>query len=178
MALVLNFKLPRVFPTPSHLSFFVAELYFAYYNWLGLVKSPDANEETSWCEWLQQNLNGVIKKPPDLNGDHDAPPDPPPTPSAGQYSIEVIVGWSRRRILVIVVIPFILFLTCTTAFAILWSFHLRDHHSSVGAGFSIASYFASLAAGELSARCLIPMLAVVLSSFCCSHWVLWWQSGV
>lgn len=132
-ARVLNFKLPRLFPAPSHLRFFVAELYFAYYNWLGLVKRPDANEETAWCEWLQQNLNGVIRKPPDLYGNHDAPSDPPPAPSAGQYSIEVIVGWSRRRILVIVAISFILFLTCTTAFVIPCSFHLGAHHSNVGA---------------------------------------------
>jgi hypothetical protein len=107
-ARMLNFKLPRLFPVPSHLSFFVAELYSPYWNWLGLVERPDANEETAWCEWLQQNLNGVIKKPP----------DPPPAPSAGQYSIDVIVGWSLHRILVIVLIPFVLFLTCTTAFAI------------------------------------------------------------
>jgi hypothetical protein len=112
----------------------------AHYNWLGLVKRPDANEEAAWREWLQQNLNGVIKKPPDLNGNHDDPPDPPPAPSAGQYSIEAIVGRPRRRVLVIVVIPFILFLTCTTAFAIFWSFHLGAHHSNVGVGFSIASY--------------------------------------
>jgi hypothetical protein len=138
-ARVQNFKLPRFSPAPSHLSFFVAELYSPHYNWLDLVKRPDANEEATWWEWLQQNLNAVIKKPPDLNGDHDAPPDLPPAPSAGQYSTEAIVGRPRRRVLVIVVIPFILCFTCTTAFAILWSFHLGAHHRNVGAGFSIAS---------------------------------------
>jgi len=82
-----KFQATRLFSAPSYLSLFVAELYFAYYKWLGLVKGFNANEETAWCEWLQQNFNAVIKKPPDLNGDHDAPPDLPPAPSAGQYRL-------------------------------------------------------------------------------------------
>jgi hypothetical protein len=105
---VLNLTHLRSLPYSINLSFFVAELYFACYHWLGLVKRPNVEDEKAWCKWLQQNLNGADKDP-----------------SAGQYSIEVIVGWSRRRILIIVVIPFILFLTCTTTFTLLWSFHLE-----------------------------------------------------
>jgi hypothetical protein len=109
----------------------------AYYHWLGLVKQPAVQDEREWCEWLQRNLN---------HGSMD--------PAAGQYSIEVVVGWSRARILRIVVIPFVLFLSCTTTFALLWSVTLGAHHGNVSAGFSIASYFAGLAGGELPSRCL------------------------
>jgi hypothetical protein len=132
-----------------NLHFFVAELYFAYYLKLGLAKRPNEEDEKAWCEWLQQNLNGFKKQPQDLAAGNRDPPNQP-DPSDGQYSIEVIVGWSRRRILIIVVIPFILFLICTTTFALLWSVNLGAHHSNVSAGFSIASYFAGLAGGEFT----------------------------
>lgn len=132
-----------------NLHFFVAEFYFAYYLKFGLAKKPNEEDKNAWCEWLQQNLNGFKKQPQDLAAVNRDPPNHP-NPSDGQYSIEVIVGWSRRRILLIVVIPFILFLIGTTTFALLWSVNVGAHHSNVSAGFSIASYFAGFAGGEFT----------------------------
>jgi hypothetical protein len=120
------------FWVPTAVRRFIAEGTMAYYIWLGMVKSPEVKEEEAWCEWIQKNLN---------KGERD--------PSAGQYSIEVVVGWSRRRILAIVVMPFILFLCCTTIFALLWSNSIGAHEGDISAGFTIASYFAGLAGGAL-----------------------------
>jgi hypothetical protein len=73
---------------------FYAQGLFACHYYLGLSpRKPEVEDEDAWCDWLQKNLNG---------GDKD--------PSVGQYSIGVIVGWSRERILEIVVQPVIVFL--------------------------------------------------------------------
>lgn len=129
----MEFSTVYVYPwVPKTVRRFIAEGMMAYYIWLGVAKRPEVKEEEAWCEWIQKNPN---------KGEKD--------PSAGQYSIEAVVGWSRRRILVIVVMPFILFLFSTTVFALLWSNNIGAHQGNISAGFSIASYFAGLAGGAL-----------------------------
>jgi len=145
---------------------FYKQVTFSLYYYFGVFpRKPEVEVEIAWCDWLQANLN---------NGSKD--------PAVGQYSIEVIVGWSRERILYIVVIPLVFFLCCTTTFALVWSFTVGAHHSNVSAGFSIASYFAGLAGGEStktlsldSLRYFLLLLTPDLASFCCAHRILRWR---
>lgn len=99
-----------------------------------MLRSPEIEDEKALCQWLQRNLNHGNKRP-----------------SAGKYSLEVVVGWSRLRILMFVVVPIILFLTGTTAVAIA----LSVVKGNIG-WFGVANYCSGLAAGELSFLLTIP----------------------
>lgn len=93
---------------------------------LGLLKSPEIEDEEAVCKWLQKNLNGGNKNP-----------------AAGKYSLKVVIGWSRRRILVFVVAPVILVLTAVTATTVVLSAMKGDLAWS-----GLANYCSGLAAGE------------------------------
>jgi hypothetical protein len=118
---------------PRDIYGFAIELLFHVLQKHGWVQAPNFEEEDAWSKWIQENIN---------EGNED--------PAAGQYSIECVLGWSRRRIFYFVVVPFLFAVISSIAFGITWSFNIRSHEGDPAGGFTIASYITTLAGGKLT----------------------------